>query len=366
MDKTCVVAVESRIQHPLYNKGMKRTAKFHAHDENNECAVGDVVKIMETRPLSKNKRWRLVQVVEKAKADDPKELRRRIAELEREVKAKPAPAKAEIRTVDVPVVKDAHLARLEASLTRAEKIAERSAVHAEELQAVARDARAAAQEIRTAIAAAKAPVPLTQNWRNNAPADHRTAARRTPGDRQFARVAPQRQEDSRDRASAASGEGTRLPPGERATLTAAAQFEGVTRSELTVLTGYKRSSRDAYIQRLREKGFVAVAGDRVTATAEGIGALGDFEPLPTGSELLAWWRERLPEGERRCLDVLVAAFPDAIPRTAIDEATGYQRSSRDAYLQRMKSKRLVEDAGRGMVRASSALFDSALTSGGNP
>jgi len=67
MDKTCVVAVESRIQHPLYNKGMKRTAKFHAHDENNECAVGDVVKIMETRPLSKNKRWRLVQVVEKAK-----------------------------------------------------------------------------------------------------------------------------------------------------------------------------------------------------------------------------------------------------------------------------------------------------------
>lgn len=67
MDKTCVVAVESRVQHPLYKKSMKQTKKFHAHDENNECREGDVVKIMETRPLSKQKRWRLVAVVEKAK-----------------------------------------------------------------------------------------------------------------------------------------------------------------------------------------------------------------------------------------------------------------------------------------------------------
>jgi len=66
-DKTCVVAVESRVQHPLYKKSMKQTRKFHTHDEKNECNVGDVVKIMETRPLSKMKRWRLVQVVEKAK-----------------------------------------------------------------------------------------------------------------------------------------------------------------------------------------------------------------------------------------------------------------------------------------------------------
>lgn len=66
-DKTCVVAVESRVQHPLYKKSMKQTRKFHAHDERNETGVGDVVKIMETRPLSKQKRWRLVQIVEKAK-----------------------------------------------------------------------------------------------------------------------------------------------------------------------------------------------------------------------------------------------------------------------------------------------------------
>jgi small subunit ribosomal protein S17 len=66
-DKTCVVRVEERKPHPLYGKMMTRSAKFHAHDENNECGVGDTVQIMETRPLSKLKHWRLVQIVEKAK-----------------------------------------------------------------------------------------------------------------------------------------------------------------------------------------------------------------------------------------------------------------------------------------------------------
>ncbi len=66
-DKTCVVRVEERKPHPLYGKMMTRSTKFHAHDENNECGVGDTVQIMETRPLSKLKHWRLVQVVEKAK-----------------------------------------------------------------------------------------------------------------------------------------------------------------------------------------------------------------------------------------------------------------------------------------------------------
>ena len=67
MDKTIVVAIEDSVQHPLYKKGMKRTYKLKAHDENNECKIGDKVKVMETRPLSKDKRWRLVEVIEKAK-----------------------------------------------------------------------------------------------------------------------------------------------------------------------------------------------------------------------------------------------------------------------------------------------------------
>ena len=67
MEKTIVVAVEDSVKHPLYNKIVKRTIKFKAHDENNEAGVGDRVKIMETRPLSKDKRWRLVSIIEKAK-----------------------------------------------------------------------------------------------------------------------------------------------------------------------------------------------------------------------------------------------------------------------------------------------------------
>ena len=67
MDKTIVVAMEDSVKHPLYNKIVKRTVKFKAHDENNECQIGDRVRIMETRPLSKEKRWRLVEIIEKAK-----------------------------------------------------------------------------------------------------------------------------------------------------------------------------------------------------------------------------------------------------------------------------------------------------------
>ena len=67
MDKTIVVKVERKIKHPLYGKFLKKTTSFHAHDEKNECNIGDTVKIMESRPMSKTKRWRLVEVVEKVK-----------------------------------------------------------------------------------------------------------------------------------------------------------------------------------------------------------------------------------------------------------------------------------------------------------
>lgn len=67
MDKTVVVAIEDNIKHPLYKKIIKRTVKLKVHDENNECGIGDKVEVMETRPLSKDKRWRLVEILEKAK-----------------------------------------------------------------------------------------------------------------------------------------------------------------------------------------------------------------------------------------------------------------------------------------------------------
>ena len=67
MQKTVVVAIKSKVKHPLYGKTVNLTTKFKVHDENNECGVGDTVRIMETRPLSKDKRWRVVEIIEKAK-----------------------------------------------------------------------------------------------------------------------------------------------------------------------------------------------------------------------------------------------------------------------------------------------------------
>lgn len=67
MDKTIVVSIERLVQHPLYKKSIKKTVKFKAHDENNESRIGDIVEVMETRPLSKDKRWRVTQVIERAK-----------------------------------------------------------------------------------------------------------------------------------------------------------------------------------------------------------------------------------------------------------------------------------------------------------
>lgn len=67
MDKSIVVQVERRVKHPVYGKFINKTTKFTAHDENNDCGIGDTVRIMETRPLSKNKNWRLVEIIERAK-----------------------------------------------------------------------------------------------------------------------------------------------------------------------------------------------------------------------------------------------------------------------------------------------------------
>ena len=67
MDKSIVVAIEDNVKHPIYGKIIRRTTKIHAHDENNECGIGDRVRVMETRPLSKDKRWRVVEIIEKAK-----------------------------------------------------------------------------------------------------------------------------------------------------------------------------------------------------------------------------------------------------------------------------------------------------------
>lgn len=159
--------------------------------------------------------------------------------------------------------------------------------------------------------------------------------------------------------SPSSGPGdSALPKGERATLIAVAQYpDGAARDQLSILTGYKRSTRDAYLQRLGEKGYIHANGNGITATQAGVDALGSaYEPLPTGAELLEWWFRRLPDGERKVLDVVAGCYPDVCDRSVIDDRTGFKRSTRDAYIQRLQARRLVVTE-RGGVQASAILFD---------
>jgi uncharacterized protein len=283
--------------------------------------------------------------IERAKANDPAALRRRISELERDIARKPAaapPAPAKVERVEVPVVKGAELKRLE---TLTERLL------------AAQDRLAQAQQAIVTEVGTLAGRILSLNRGAVAHAAPRAAAPALPARRPIPAVPPPRA--AAPRAPGGSAPEGDLGKGELRILAAAAQHpEGVTREQLTVLTGYKRSSRDTYLQRLRARGLIE-DGERIRATAEGVAALGPaFEPLPTGAALLEHWLGRLPVGERVVLEVVVAGYPDAVDRQRISEATSYQRSSRDTYLQRLRSRQLVVEAGRGQVRASDTLFDA--------
>lgn len=154
-------------------------------------------------------------------------------------------------------------------------------------------------------------------------------------------------------------EKVQLKSGVLAIMKAAAQYqEGISRKHLTVLTGYKRSSRDAYIHRLRQAGYITQDGENLIPTQAGIEALGsDYKPLPIGEDLRTHLMQTLPEGEKKILAILIESFHTSagVTREHLSEATGYQRSSRDAYIHRLKSRNLII-INDGLVRASSRLM----------
>jgi hypothetical protein len=282
-------------------------------------------------------RDRMSETIERSKANDPKELQREVARLRAELAKKPAAAPAKVERVEVRVVTEKVAERLENAALGASRAAEVLARHA---SGVIAELHAAQDELR--------------RLRNVPPsAAPRSVAPPTTARRPIAAAAPSRAAPARPPTDAGP-----LPKGERVVLTAIAQHgsEGVTREQLTVLTGYKRSSRDTYLQRLRERGLIQ-DGERILPTAGGVEALGPgFEPLPTGPELLDHWRRKLPAGELACLEVVVKAYPEGVAREEISEATSYQRSSRDTYLQRLRSRQLITEPARGLVRASDTLF----------
>lgn len=148
-----------------------------------------------------------------------------------------------------------------------------------------------------------------------------------------------------------------LRGGERLILIATAQYPGgVTREQLTILSGYKRSSRDTYIQRLQARGLVTATRDRITATQQGIEVLGnDYEPLPTGQALIDYWMRRLSGGEKAIFEIVIQEYPNAVSRNSLDEPIGYKRSSRDTYIQRLKARQLIEESGNS-IKANDHLF----------
>jgi hypothetical protein len=132
--------------------------------------------------------------------------------------------------------------------------------------------------------------------------------------------------------------------------------EGVTRETLTVLTGYKKSSRDAYLQRLSSAGLIEIIDGKAVATTAGRRALPDAKAPPRGSALRAFWHERLPEGEWKLLDYLIQKHPREVSREELSDSTSYRKSSRDAYLQRLRARQLIEEPRRGFVKPSALLF----------
>lgn len=308
-------------------RGILSTAAFPlktTFDSSRTPKRGEIKRTAELRPLDLGKlKERLSTIDAEAKANDPRALKAEIAALKKEL------ASQQTRPVADPQAEQRGYDRgLAEGLARGENRA-KAALNAVESRL--KDALAVAA---ASIASLDSPMPSPPSRPSySAPRPVATLKPRLPGSDQ-----------------------QRLPPGELAVLIAAAQFGTVEREQLTIITGYKRSSRDAYIQRLREKRLIEVSGSSITPTSEGLSALpDDYEPLPTGRDLQAYWLNRLPEGERKVLQVLIDNYPHSVERAEIDAATGYQRSSRDAYLQRMNAKRLWHKDG-SRVRASEALF----------
>jgi uncharacterized protein len=279
----------------------------------------------------------MADTIERAKADDPKELRKQIAELKKQLASKSADPAAIETAVRKAIGERDHYWMKEISKVRGivdslKKKVSQGQTQAEQLVATLRLNGEAEYKSRI------------ENGIKSAPELHGSVESVKP----VLQNRPPRTE--------AQPHTSDLPKGERIVLTAIAQHGEASREQLTVLTGYKRSSRDAYLQRLRERGCIEIDGDRISATDAGVKALGpNYAPLPTGDDLRDYWLSKLPEGERRILSEVIEVYPHAIERDTLSEVTSYKRSSRDAYLQRLQARKLVS-CDRGIVRASDTLF----------
>lgn len=324
-------------------------------------------KVVEPRPLGsidlEQLRVTMAATIEKQKAEDPKLLQKEITRLKGElakagkVAARAVPAPPDPAEIDKFVYVGVQQA-MKAEWVRLRQIKQRL----EEARRTLAAANAAVVKLPGLLDGSIAALDLATEglMKQDTPAP---AALKLPV-RHASRVAASAAAPGGVRAAGApvrppagSGDAS-LPKGERACLIAIAQHggEGVTREQLTVLTGYKRATRNTYIQRMQATGHIALNNGRVVATTMGIEALGsNFESLPTGDDLRRHWLNTLPAGESKVLGVVAEAYPDSVTRDAITETTGYMRATRNTYLQRLAARHLITSQG-GEVRASETLF----------
>ena len=274
-------------------------------------------------------REQMKQTIEQHKANDPAELRRRIAFLENQLREAAKPLKVEqcepVRA-EVPVLREPQLKRVEALAVGFNGKLDALTTALGELRATIKPAFAVESKVVVRKFDAE-----EVTWRPSVAPCPRPQSAPTSAD------AP-------------------LGKGERTIFAAIHQHGSVTREQLTVLTGYKRSSRDTYLQRLRQAGYTVEDGARIYSTDAGVAAFGPIDTLPTGDALREHWLQRLPTGERKILAEVCKMGPEGyLARERVSELTGYQRSSRDTYLQRLSARRLVI-CERGCVRAARELF----------
>ncbi len=299
----------------------------------------------------------MAATIEKAKADNPKELRKRINELEKMLKQaqgnKPE-TKTEIKRIEVPTIKKHELKWLKECARELgvglKKIGEIHQKNRDIYDAWTHNLDLIGKNVGHLTASLdnlNKPTSITATIHARQPIKPQTAAALRDMVSTVAHAAGSNGIDST----------VNFGKGERRILIAIAQHqEGVMRKQITVLTGYKRSSRDTYLQRLRALDYIVFNGETILATEAGIAVLGhDFEPLPTGDALKDYWLNRLSGGEKAILEKLISAYPSGVLKNELDEATGYQRSSRDTYIHRLRSRKLITDS-HGIVRAADLLF----------
>jgi hypothetical protein len=306
-----------------------RTPEFGAIERARPLAPVDLKAISE----------QMKATIERAKQTDPKELQKQIADLKKQVAAK-APAPVDPQAVDRAVKKAVHEreAAWRKNVLELERQIHQLQIKLHKIAGIAGEPGASKVGEPARVQTASQPARTFPTY----PSNNHVEAHPRPV-----------------QASVSTADREGLGKGERQILIACAQHpHGCTMEQLTVLTGYKRSSRNSYLQRLRQQGLVETSGDSARATQVGIDALGsDYEPLPTGTALRDYWLQRLSEGERRCLQVLLDSYPDEVQRPAIDEVTGYKRSSRNTYLQRLSARQLIQVGPGDAVAAVGALFD---------